>query len=577
VSAQLAAGPSSAQVLSRFAVPVRGPAFWLTLWTLAAAGEFAALVPVIFGTEPIAAIDVAYRLVGGTFAACGLVAWHRRPDSRVGLLMTLSGYGFLLSPILGQFHFNGAITLAYLTGELYSFPWVALLLTVVSGGRLFRTLDKALVVSFLIPLLLLQFVWLLFLDIDGNVLAMFPDEGIASAIDTVQRSTAALASAATAIVLVARFRAASPPRRRALFPSLGGAVTLTMFATLLSTDLFLGERSVAVFWVAIVSLVLTPAALLWTLLRSRLARSSLTGLLGDLRTLRGADLERVLAKALGDPSLQLVGALPSEPPPGRAVAPIVLDGRPMAALVYDVSLDEDPELVEAVAAAAAVALETGRLQDEAEVRVEELRASRERIVAAGDAARRRLERDLHDGAQQRLVAVALQLRLLRGRVKDADPSIEQQLVAAGEELANSLDELRELARGIHPAVLDHGLPAALDSLASRSPVLATVSCTGVDDLPEPVELAAYFVASEALTNVAKYAQASVVAVDAHRSNGHAVIQIADDGVGGAQPGAGSGLRGLSDRVEALGGVLRVTSPAGHGTVVTAELPCGGGD
>jgi signal transduction histidine kinase len=143
---------------------------------------------------------------------------------------------------------------------------------------------------------------------------------------------------------------------------------------------------------------------------------------------------------------------------------------------------------------------------------------------------------------------------------------------AGDELANSLEELRELARGIHPAVLDQGLPTALRSLAARSPVPATVSCSDADDLPGPVELAAYFVASEALTNVAKYARASVISVDVHRSNGHAIIQIADDGIGGAQPDGGSGLRGLSDRVAALGGQLRVTSPRGNGTVVTAELP-----
>jgi signal transduction histidine kinase len=546
----------------------------VALWCLAVAAEFAALIPVIFGTEPIPAIDVAYRLVGGSFAACGLIAWQRRPDSHVGLLMTLSGFGFLISPILGQFHFDGALSLAYMTGELYSFPWVALLLTLVSGGRLRRRLDKALVASFVVPLLVLQFVWLLFLETDGNVLALFPDEGIASAVDKVQRSSAACACLATVAVLIVRFRAAPAPRRRALLPSLGGAVTLTAFATLLTTDLVLGQRSPAVFWVAIISLLLTPAALLFNMLRSRLARAGLADLLGELRTLRGPSLERALAKALGDPELRLVAepVAAGAAGPGRVAAPIELDGRPVAALVYDASLDEDPELVDAVTAAAAVALETGKLQEEAETRMAELRASRERIVAAGDAARRRLERDLHDGAQQRLVAVALQLRLLRGRVQGGDPSIEEQLVMAGEEVASSLEELRELARGIHPAVLDAGLPAALESLALRSSVPATVSCTGADDLPPAVELAAYFVASEALTNVARYARASVVSLDVHRTDGHAVIQIADDGVGGADPDGGSGLRGLSDRVEALGGVLRVTSPPGDGTVVTAELP-----
>ena len=577
VSGQLLArpaSPSSAEVLSRFAVPVRRPAFWAVLWLLAIAGEFAALIPVIFGTQPIPAIEVTYRLVGGAFAACGLIAWRRRPDSHVGLLMTLSGFGFLLAPILSQFHFNGALTLQYLASDLYSFPWVWLLLTLVAAGRLSRRLDQALVASFVVPLLLLQIVWMLFLDEEGNVLAVFPDDDIAHVVDRAQRATAACACLATVIVLVARFRAASRPRRRALFPSLGGAVALAAFATLLITDIAFGDRSQVLLWVAIISLLLTPAALLGNMLRSRLARAGLTDLLGDLRTLRGPELEASLAKALGDPDLRLAREPVVDAGPGRSVAPIELDGRPVAALVYDASLDEDPELVDAVTAAAAVAIETGQLQEEAESRMAELRASRERIVTAGDEARRQLERDLHDGAQQRLVAVALQLRLLRGRVQGGDPSIEQQLVMAGEELASSLDELRELARGIHPAVLDHGLPAALQSLAGRSPVPASVSCTDADDLPQPVVLAAYFVASEALTNVAKYAQASVVSVDVHRADGHAVIQIADNGVGGAAPGGGSGLRGLADRVEALGGVLRVTSPPGEGTVVTAELPCG---
>jgi signal transduction histidine kinase len=202
-----------------------------------------------------------------------------------------------------------------------------------------------------------------------------------------------------------------------------------------------------------------------------------------------------------------------------------------------------------------------------------VQASRERIVAASDAERRRLERNLHDGAQQRLVALSLQLRLLEGRVGD-DPSAQELVSSASTQLAQSLAELRELARGIHPAVLNHGLEAALDSLAARSPVPTKVDYEGDGPLPEPVELAAYFVASEALTNVAKYAQATSASVRFARTRSRAVIEIADDGVGGADEARGSGLRGLADRVEALDGRLRVVSPPGAGTVVVAELPCG---
>jgi signal transduction histidine kinase len=220
-----------------------------------------------------------------------------------------------------------------------------------------------------------------------------------------------------------------------------------------------------------------------------------------------------------------------------------------------------------------MALENERLHAEAHARLEEVQASRERIVAASDAERRRLERNLHDGAQQRLVALSLQLRLLEGRVGD-DPAAQELVASATTQLAESLAELRELARGIHPAVLNHGLEAALDSLAARSTVPTTVAYEGDGPLPEPVELAAYFVASEALTNVAKYAQATSVRVRFSHTGRGAVIEIADDGIGGADEAGGSGLRGLADRVAALDGRLRVVSPPGAGTVVIAELPCG---
>jgi signal transduction histidine kinase len=228
--------------------------------------------------------------------------------------------------------------------------------------------------------------------------------------------------------------------------------------------------------------------------------------------------------------------------------------------------------VEAVAAAAAITLDDARLQAESQDRLAELRASRERLVAAGDAERRRLERNLHDGAQPRLVSVALQLRMMQNRAH-GDPALAEALKAAGDELSQSLEELRELARGIHPAVLNHGLKAALGSLASRATVVTTVAFEVPERLPEPVELAAYFVACEALANVARYAHATKASVRVSRQNGNAVIEIADDGVGGADETAGTGLQGLADRVAALDGRLRILSPPGAGTVVTAELPC----
>jgi signal transduction histidine kinase len=245
---------------------------------------------------------------------------------------------------------------------------------------------------------------------------------------------------------------------------------------------------------------------------------------------------------------------------------------PVAALVHDPALSEERALLDAVAAAAAIALENVQLNVELRARLEELRGSRARIVEAGDAERRRLERNLHDGAQQRLVAVALQLTLLENRIQ-GDAVAEELAASAAGELQASLQELRELARGLHPAVLEHGLCAALQTLATRSAVTTEVAYEADGRLPEAVELAAYFVASEALTNVAKYAEAGSAQVHVWRDGRSVFVEVSDDGVGGADDQLGTGLRGLADRVAALDGSLRFASPAGEGTVVVAEMPC----
>jgi PAS domain S-box-containing protein len=221
----------------------------------------------------------------------------------------------------------------------------------------------------------------------------------------------------------------------------------------------------------------------------------------------------------------------------------------------------------------AQAAEVHRLNAELHARLEELAASRARIVTAGDVARRRLERNLHDGAQQRLVTLSLSLRVALAML-DSDPAAARAALAdAGDELALALEELRELARGLHPAVLnDRGLRAAVEMLADRVPVPVEIADIPDDRLPEPVEAAAYYLIAEALTNVTKYAHASTVRVQVAASDASVVVEVSDDGVGGANPATGSGLRGLADRVEALGGSLEVVSPAGAGTSLRAEIP-----
>ncbi len=217
--------------------------------------------------------------------------------------------------------------------------------------------------------------------------------------------------------------------------------------------------------------------------------------------------------------------------------------------------------------------EVQRLNVELHTRLEELAASRARIVTAGDVERRRLERNLHDGAQQRIVASSLSLRVALAKL-DKDPEAARALLEdAGQELSLALDELRELARGLHPAVLtDRGLRAAVESLAGRAPVVVELAEMPDERLPPPVEAAAYYLIAEALTNVAKYAAATSVRVRVTAGDSSVTVEVTDDGVGGADPAGGSGLRGLADRVEALGGSLEVHSPAGGGTTLRATIP-----
>jgi signal transduction histidine kinase len=574
----------------QFAARRPGTAVWILLWTATIGAELCALLPIVTDRgPPVTGPAMVLNLVGGSFAACGLIAWRRRPDSRSGALMTATGLAFFVPALLFPRDSSLAVTIASLVADLWILFFVPLILTLLTAGRMRTRTDWWLWRAFFVPCVALQIVFLLFSDQDKNLLALFPDDGLANAIDKTQRTILVGACLAAAVVVGARWVRASRPRRRALAPGVAGVIVLTLFAAVLVNDLVAGSRSQTLLWVAACSIVTVPLAFLAGLLRSRLARGALAELMRSIRSERGGSLQAALARTLQDPGLIVAYKLPQSlgyadlagrpalvPPlePDRAAARVERDGQEVAALLYDASLDDDPELVEAVCAAAAIAIQNELLQAEAAQRVIELQSSRERLVAAGDAERRRLERNLHDGAQQRLVAIALQLRLLQGRIRRDPAAAEELATSASDELALSLAELRELARGIHPAVLEHGLGAALESLATRSVVATTISYELRGPLPEPVQLAAYFVASEALTNVAKYARASSVRMRVWRTGETASIEIADDGIGGADEGGGSGLRGLVDRVEALEGTLRVSSPPGAGTVVKAELPCG---
>jgi signal transduction histidine kinase len=307
--------------------------------------------------------------------------------------------------------------------------------------------------------------------------------------------------------------------------------------------------------------------------------------LAELRAGRAAPEKaaQVLAEALGDPDLELLFWLPEEDvhvdasgrtvslpdAPGRARTPVRRGELQLATVIHDVA--QRPNLLDSVLAAAGLAIEVGRLRAEVRRRLAEVEDSRTRIVTAGYEERRRLERDLHDGAQQRLVSIGLALRHVQGSLPESSAEA-RELDTSVAELAQAVDELRELARGVRPAGLDDGLATALQALASRAPVRARVEATH-ERFDDRLETAAYFVASEALTNAVKHAGASAVSVSAGRENGRLIVTVSDDGVGGALAEGGSGLLGMSDRVAALGGRLRIESPPGSGTVVTAELPC----
>jgi signal transduction histidine kinase len=391
-------------------------------------------------------------------------------------------------------------------------------------------------------------------------------------------------------ILIERRRRGGRPLRRSLSLLIDSfALGLVMIAIFFVSNVLDLPGVVEVRRALFVTLGLAPVALLVGLLHARLARSAVGDLVVELRSdVSPAGLQDALARALRDPSLALVYWLPefaswadldgsSVGLPGReasrATTLIDRDGARLAALLHDPALKDEPELLAAVGAAAGIALENGRLQAEQKAHLEELRGSRARVIEAGQLERQRLERNLHDGAQQRLIALALELSVLGKQLK-GDPGAGKRLDAAQREIAMSLEELRAVARGLHPAVLTgHGLAVALEQVAARAAVPVRLQVEAESRFPAQVEVAAYYVVIESLTNIAKHAQATRASVEVSRTDEGLMVEVIDDGVGGADSESGSGLRGLADRVEALGGRLRIWTPRDGGTRVRAEIPC----
>jgi signal transduction histidine kinase len=554
------------------------------------------------GTSPVRAGTVV--AAGWTFLLAGLIGWSRRPANRLGPLMLLTGFALMARQIRYS-HDPLAFTTFFALGELGYALFAHTALAYPSGrvtDRLERTFLKVMYATAVVfPLAILLFY-------DGSDRLRYFDpvpreslllvHGDADVVDALTKTYAVLGYgvlAAAFIGLIARRLVRATPRsRRILAPLLLAAAVAAMRAVFDSVITFASRPPDVVywnlFWWQMGALIAVPLLFLAGMLRSRLAYASAGELVVQLQRTPPHGIRDALARALGDPTLEVVFWLPDRHefadvdgrpmrlPDESATRAVTMldgeDGQPLAALIHDPALRDEPGLVDVAAAAARLALENARLHAEVQAQLAKVKESRARIVAAGDEQRRRIERDLHDGAQQRLVALALELRRAQRELgADLDPALDELLTATADELQVAVQELRDLAAGIHPPVLTQGgLAVALDALAQRAPLPVTVAAD-IERLSAEVEGTGYFVAAEALANVAKHANASRASISASLVNGSLVVEVSDDGVGGAGVNGGTGLRGLVDRVEARGGRLSIESPPGGGTRVIGEIPC----
>jgi signal transduction histidine kinase len=504
--------------------------------------------------------DVA---VGWCLIGCGFVASVRRPESRSGVLMMAAGFTWFL----GNFAGVGVSVVAWVAAHalyLHRGPLFQLLLTYPSGRRPSRVASTAIGVCY-----------------------------AAAVITPVWQSEAATIALAASLVGVCGYEYARMvgPARRTRLVALQAATGLGfVLAGTAVVDLVVapGEASSISLLAYEVAVVVVAGALLAGLLLGPGEGAGVADLVLQLGQSRSRTLRWELARAIGDPALEIgywleeagtfVDAGGATLPfpgagSGRSATVVERDGRPAAVLIHDPAVLSDQALLDAVAAAAQLESANARLNAEARAQLAELAASRRRILKAGDQARGRLERRLHDGAGRRLAE--LQETLSRGRLVATGEQTRDQIARSEDQLRQAVEELRLLAQGLHPRALsEHGLAGALTRLADGSPVPVEISVASRRLAPH-VEAAAYFVCSEGLANVAKYAAASRAAISVTPGAGTIVIVVSDDGVGGADPRTGSGLTGLADRIETLGGTFRVESAPGRGTRLAAEIPLGG--
>jgi signal transduction histidine kinase len=536
-------------------------------------------------------------LVGASLVGCGLASWRARPENRVGKIMVFTGFAWFAALLVDATPpWLNTIGLAVQAVWIIALVW---LLLSFPPGRLQGRLDRWLVAGGAVAGVGLQLVAMLYGNKAGlhcpgcsnNLLQVVHNNQQARNWLALQRLIAAPLIATIIAVLIKRWLLASAAQRREVWPVLvAGCATLAALGWTVVFDLLgdpLGALPANVYFTLMATV---PVAVLFVFLQRRLARGMVAGLVVELGgPSASVDLREALARALGDPSLQLAFWFPPEKhyvdgdgtpvklpdeDSDRSSTFVTRDGQPIAMLLHDPVLEHNAELVSSVCAAASLALENERLQAELRARLAELRASRARLVQATDAERRRIERDLHDGTQQRLVSIAMSLGLLETKLPDQAEAARPLVRETREALALALAELRELTHGINPPLLtERGLPAALDELCRRAALPTRLDVTIDQRLPDQIETAAYFMVSEALTNAAKHSHGSEIQVFAAYRGQRLTIEIGDDGIGSATPTGGSGLRGLADRIEALGGRLTISSPPGRGTILRGEIPC----
>jgi signal transduction histidine kinase len=583
--------------LTPVATETRARAFGLALGVAAAAWATFGVVMIARGevrdsSTAVAALEILAAL---SFVGAGLAALRFRTERLTGALMVTTGFA-LFADTLVYANRSVPFTVGLAVSPL-AFAVLAHLILAFPDGRLHSGLERLLVVAVYLKATALQVTMLMFMGIEhvggcpcpSNLLFVRDDMGVHSALMNALRLSGIAIAVGVVTVVLLRWQSASPLLRRALAPILvTGGITAALLAALLIADQASAGITRGLDSAEQLALATVPLAYLFGLFQTRLARVGLGELVIELgNNPEQGQLRDALARALKDPSLELGYWMPASqeyvdvegkqvdvvPTATRGVTILERRGEKVAALVHDAALREDPALLDAVSSAAGLALDNEHLLAELRAQLAETRDSRARIVDAADTERRRLERNLHDGAQQRLVTLALHLRLAQETLRDDPAAAGAMLDGVGEDLKLALQELRELARGLHPAILtERGLAPALQSLATRAPFKVEINGIPDERLPAAIEAAIYYVVAETLTNAAKHAGATDARVELSTTGDTITVEIRDNGSGGANLATGSGIRGLADRVEALGGRLELHSPVGAGTVVKADLP-----